>query len=250
MFDCKRCGVVKSFRSSDPDECAWAQVAQAPQRLRMGIHEVDELAILAMAGDEMCCNCASVKEQWAEEEFRARSCEHCLARRRAPNGASARHSAELEGPMAARMAVLRRWKSDPNLVAGAGPTQARLWQHGVTLPEVESDPDRDDLDVSVVGRGLPPSRHVLDWLDALKRDPPSMSDRLNQLKLEDQLRRSASCSASAQHEAATPSNAGATSMQKLRSMIKSIKPSRFLRSKSAWNPEPCARPFGRATSKE
>jgi hypothetical protein len=212
VFACKGCGTVKSFLSRDPAECAWAKVPMAPQRLQ-GTHDVDELSVLAMAGGELCCCCTGIREQWCHGERCARACEWCLKRMREQDRATARKPALVPGSRAEA-------------------------QHEVTRPDVDSDPDRDDLDVSVVGSGRPPTIYVRNWLDALKDD--MKIDWLDELQLEDQLKqgRDRACrrthstgsagSTETQH-IASKSSEKCTNMQKFKSMLSSIRPRLLVR---------------------
>jgi hypothetical protein len=222
VFACKGCGIVKSFLSRDPAECAWAKVPMAPQRLQggmLGAHDVDNLSILAMAGGELCCSCTGSREQWGHDERCARACVCCLERMREQDRASAR---------------------TPVLVPGS---RAEA-QHEVTRPDVDSDPDRDDLDVSVVGSRRPPTIYVRNWLDALMDDIDI--DWLDEMQLEDQLKkgRDGACggkqgtgstgstgSTETQH-IASKSSEKSTNMQKFKSMLSSIKPRLLTRSGS------------------
>ncbi len=218
VFACKGCGIVKSFMSRDPAECAWGKVPMAPQRLQggmLGAHDVDNLSILAMAGGELCCCCTGVREQWGHDERCARACGCCLERMREQDRASARK---------------------PVLVPGS-----RAEAHNEHETDVDSDPDRDDLDVSVVGSGRPPTIYVRNWLDALMDD--IALDWLDELQLEDQLKqgRDGACgrthstgsagSTETQHLASKSSEKN-TNMQKFKSILSSIRPRLMIRSGS------------------
>ena len=84
---CRVCGIIKSFQTTNTDECGWAKQAQSggaeTTHDRLGKDNIDDsLSVLALATEGHCCNCQRKKAGWSLPDFKQRACQHCLARRK------------------------------------------------------------------------------------------------------------------------------------------------------------------------
>jgi len=83
-YTCERCKIVKSFRSEDPSECAWAKPPKAEQRGQKSPEDStaeQEPPLDALAKTKMpCCNCARRSAPWSRAEYYERACNQCLQR--------------------------------------------------------------------------------------------------------------------------------------------------------------------------
>ena len=82
---CRVCGIIKSFQTTNADECGWAKQAEfgGESSDRLGKYDIDDgLSVLALAPEGPCCNCQRKKAGWSLLAFKERACQHCLARRK------------------------------------------------------------------------------------------------------------------------------------------------------------------------
>ena len=84
---CKVCGIIKSFQTTNADECGWTKPAElvgaGRTHARLGKYEIDDgLSLLALTAEGPCCNCQRKKAGWSLPDFKQRACQHCLRRRK------------------------------------------------------------------------------------------------------------------------------------------------------------------------